>query len=289
MDRSLIVLNKPPGLVAQGGRQRAQDQTLDDILDDLTSLLKLKERPLPVHRLDKPTTGALILARTKRSAQTLSQQLRNRTIQKSYLALVRRSFSPRDAGQIRQSLRITDGRVRPYIPDAKVDTIESPIRRDKSTEVRETITTWKCLGTSAPGLPAVSLLELGLCTGVKHQLRVVTASILRAPIVGDGVYGSNDHAHSIFEGVSDRLFLHSARVNITRYLRQPLNGRREYKLEVTAPLPSDFVTVCDRLGIQLDPTWTPKLASATVKNAALSFGDDETQEEDGVTALKGGD
>ncbi|KAG8685024.1 hypothetical protein FRC08_013336, partial [Ceratobasidium sp. 394] len=57
---------------------------------------------------------------------------------------------------------------------------------------------------------------------------------------------------------------------------------------VTAPLPSDFVTVCDRLGIQVDPTWAPKWASATVNNAALLFGDDEIQEEDVVTALKGG-
>ncbi|KAG9074721.1 hypothetical protein FRC06_010506 [Ceratobasidium sp. 370] len=287
MDRALIVLNKPPGLVAQGGRQRSQDKILDDVLDDLTNSLKLKERPLPVHRLDKPTTGALVLARTKQSAQALGQQLRNRTIQKTYLALVHRSLSLDDGGQIQQRLCITDGRVHACFSDAQ-NIAEPPIHRQKPTEVRETLTTWRCLGTSVPRLPAVSLLELGLCTGVKHQLRVVAASAFRAPIVGDNIYGSNNQASGIFEDVSHRLFLHSARINITRYLRQPLNGRREYKLEVTAPLPSDFVSVCDRLGIQVDPSWSPDRTRATVNGVALSFEDDEIREEDVVVALKTG-
>ncbi|KAG8729858.1 hypothetical protein FRC10_003338, partial [Ceratobasidium sp. 414] len=252
----------------------------------LTGLLKLKERPLPVHRLDKPTTGALILARTKQSAQTLSQQLRNRTIQKTYLALVHRSFLPDDAGQLRQCLSITDGRVRPCITDAQTETVKPSVHREKPTEVRETLTTWRCLGTSAPGLPAVSLLELGLCTGVKHQLRVIAASVLHAPIVGDDVYGLKDHADSIFEDVPHRLFLHSARVNITRYLRRPLSGRREYKLEVTALLPPDFVSTCNRLGIPVDPTWTPDRARVTVNGATLPFECDEIREEDVVAVLK---
>ncbi|KAG9081928.1 hypothetical protein FS749_007284 [Ceratobasidium sp. UAMH 11750] len=63
---------------------------------------------------------------------------------------------------------------------------------------------------------------------------------------------------------------------------------REYKLEVTAPLPSDFVTVCDRLGIQVDPTWTPEWTSSTANSAIPLFGADEIRGKDVVTALKGG-
>ncbi|KAG8680522.1 hypothetical protein FRC09_018172, partial [Ceratobasidium sp. 395] len=142
-------------------------QNLTDVLDDLTASLKLKERPFPIHRLDKPTTGALILARTPQFARSLSQQIKSHTLQKTYLALVRRAFSPGTSGEVRQRLYITDGRV-------CTDMIEPSMYRNAPTEARETLTTWKCVRTSGE----ISLLELGLCTGVKHQLRVVCASVL---------------------------------------------------------------------------------------------------------------
>ncbi|KAG9121792.1 hypothetical protein FRC07_002102, partial [Ceratobasidium sp. 392] len=71
-----------------------------------------------------------------------------------------------------------------------------------------------------------------------------------------------------------------------RYFRQPSNGRREYKLEITAPLPSDFVSTCSQLGIPVDPTWTPDYTKTTANGIDLPFNYEETCEEDVVAALK---
>ncbi|KAG9084702.1 hypothetical protein FRC07_013572, partial [Ceratobasidium sp. 392] len=102
----------------------------------------------------------------------------------------------------------------------------------------------------------------------------------------DHTYNTHVSSDHIFKCVPPRLFLHSARVAITRYLRQPLNGRREYKLKITAPLPADFVSTCSRLGIPVDPTWTPDYTKATANGIDLSFKHEETREEDVIAVLK---
>jgi 23S rRNA-/tRNA-specific pseudouridylate synthase len=103
----------------------------------------------------------------------MSQQLRptnsSDSIRKTYLALVHGSLEPGDSGELRQNLYITDGRV----------TINNiPLKgRQLPTDARDTLTTWRCLSSNL-FRDSVSLLELGLHTGVKHQLRVVTSSVL---------------------------------------------------------------------------------------------------------------
>ncbi|CAE6465755.1 unnamed protein product [Rhizoctonia solani] len=167
MNRSLIILNKPAGLIAQGGKHSLEPktQTLDYVLEDLKSSLSLKSKPLPVHRIDKLTTGVLILARNPQTAQTLSTQLRqpvSNDIIKTYLALVHGSFEPNYTCDIRRNLYITDGKV----------SVKKPV----ATNFKETTsyTTWRCLGSRGD----VSLMELGLRTGIKHQLRVTMAQVL---------------------------------------------------------------------------------------------------------------
>ncbi|KAF8595649.1 pseudouridine synthase [Ceratobasidium sp. AG-I] len=281
MDRSLIVLNKPAGLVAQGGRHLNHENTLDHLLDDLTTSIPLDVKPLPVHRLDKPTTGALILARNQRTARSLSAQL-SRTqpkssIEKTYLALVHRLLQPGGSGEIRQRLYITDGRV-------AVD--KSSLGRQRTqAEERDSLTTWQCLASSARS--PVSLVQFGLHTGVKHQLRVVAASVLRAPILGDPIYGSDHTVRLANEETNHGLALHSARVKITRYLRKAFNGHREYQLAVTAPLPANFMARCRHLDIAVDPAWTTEPAKIEINDTSIPFDYAEVNEEIVLEVMKG--
>ncbi|QRV85204.1 hypothetical protein RhiJN_13222 [Ceratobasidium sp. AG-Ba] len=90
----------------------------------------------------------------------------------------------------------------------------------------------------------------------------------------------------MLQGITGRLFLHSARVNLIRYLRKPLHGRRVYRLEITAPPPPDFIAACQKLGIRLDPGWTPSYVRATVNDQELVFKYEEVREEDVIKALE---
>ncbi|TFY83573.1 hypothetical protein EWM64_g441 [Hericium alpestre] len=115
IDRGILVLNKPPGLVSQASAPQnhaGSASEYDALIHQLKTHLQLDEL-YPVHRLDKPTTGALVLARTKHLAQELSRQFRSRAIDKTYLALVRggeKTF-PARSGTIQGHLHFDDGRV----------------------------------------------------------------------------------------------------------------------------------------------------------------------------------
>ncbi|CAE6439092.1 unnamed protein product [Rhizoctonia solani] len=255
MDRGLIVLNKPAGLVAQGGRHahESKTKTLDHVLEDLTVSLSLNTKPLPVHRLDRLTTGALILARNPQTAQTLSSQLRrsaSNEINKTYLALVHGYFELNYTGEIRKDFYIADGRV----------SIGKP-SDEASYKKAETHTTWRCLASRRN----VSLMELGLRTGVKHQLRVSMAQILKAPVLGDPVYG--------FSCPKDqpRMMLHSARVEILRYLRKPAFGSRTYRLGITVPPPTEFLAMCQKYGLSIAEEWIRSHVRVTVNGSEIPY------------------
>lgn len=121
-DRGVIVLNKPPYLICQGSdAQNKEEQTprernvdkFNDLLSDLKDHFHLDKVPHTVHRLDKATTGALVLAKNLTAARQLSQQFQNRSIGKTYLALVRggeKSFQAR-SGEIRDAIEADGGHV----------------------------------------------------------------------------------------------------------------------------------------------------------------------------------
>ncbi|KAF8741768.1 RNA pseudouridylate synthase, partial [Rhizoctonia solani] len=241
MDRGLIVLNKPAGLVSQGGKHT------------------LVHRPL-VRQKQPATTGAFILARNTQVAQTLSSQLRrpsSNAIIKTYLALVHGSFEPESNGEIRKSLFISDGRV--SVQPSSIGAISKEV---------PTHTTWRCLFSEK----GVSLVELGLKTGVKHQLRVTMAQILN----GDQVYGSP-------KSRNEQLMLHSARVEILRYLLKPVLGRRTYKLGIVVPPPSGFLSICQSLGFSIDHPWAPSPVRVTVDGSEIPYDPSYTLDEEIVT------
>lgn len=214
-DPGAFVLNKPPGLATQGGTKTHQhlDRLLDGIGDE-------RGRPKLVHRLDKDTSGALLVARTARSAGHFAKAFSGRTAKKVYWAIV--------VG----------------VPDAAQGTIDAPLAKQPGTGGE------KMHVDRESGLPAktrwgiidragnrAAWVELQPLTGRTHQLRAHMASIGH-PIVGDAKYGGAEAF--LTGGISRKLHLHARRIRIDA----PDGG----KIDVSAELPPHFAESLATLG-----------------------------------------
>ncbi|KAF9560356.1 pseudouridine synthase, partial [Agrocybe pediades] len=183
------------------------------------------------------TTGCLVIPLNSVVAREISIQIKQKTFQKTYLALVRggeKSFDTK-SGRLQDHLLYTDGR-------GSVD---------KSG--KEAITDWELLSSSKKA--PISLLMFKLVTGKKHQLRLHASKVLKAPILGDGVYSLSNVSQSILDVTTvpeNRLFLHAHEVSLFKYRE---DGKR-YRLGVRAPLPNDFQRICKELDIPLPPLFT---------------------------------
>ncbi len=215
-DAQVIVLNKPPGLATQGGTKTIEhvDGLLDALQDDLEG------RPKLVHRLDKDTSGALVIARTARAAGFLSKSFSSRTARKTYWALVVGVPSIEDG-----TIELPIGK-QPGSGGEKMHVDEkegSPARtRYRVIEMAGTTTAW---------------VELIPYTGRTHQLRVHLAAIGH-PIVGDGKYGGQ--AAFLTGNISRKMHLHSRRIRIDH----PDGGQ----IDVQAELPTHFAESLKQLG-----------------------------------------
>ncbi|KAI0316026.1 pseudouridine synthase [Amylostereum chailletii] len=253
VDRNIIVCDKPPGLVSQPNSSHIQVQSpgeafLGPVLLGLKKRFGLHELPYPVHRLDKGTTGVLVFAKSQQVAKGLSQSFSTHSVGKTYLALARggeKTF-PTRMGDIAEDLRFDDGRV--SLASGKS---ASGKNAQVESQVKAASTHWELLTSS--GKAPLSLLKLEPRTGLKHQLRVHLASVLKAPILGDALYGSSKIAPAIdtvAKVPEDRMFLHAASISLMRYRRT--GGRKQLQLTIMAPLPKDFVDICVHAGIELD-------------------------------------
>jgi len=205
-DDAVIVLNKPPGLAVQGGS--GTERHLDGMLEALR--FGSEVRPRLVHRLDKETSGVLMIACTAAAAAFLTRAFREKTTRKTYWAVV--------VGRP----EIAQGRI--DLALAKMTGGGSERVRPNAEEGRRAVTYYRVIdsvGTQA------SWLALMPVTGRTHQLRAHCAAI-STPILGDAKYGEGA---SHLAGVPDsgKLHLHARSLSIPH----PLGGR----LEVTAPLP----------------------------------------------------
>lgn len=206
-DSSVLVLNKPSGLATQGG------SGITEHVDGLLDLLKFekKQRPRLVHRLDRDTSGVLVVARTAPAAAALSESLRRRDASKIYWALTKGVPHP-PRGTIRSALsKEANGR------EEKMATVAPD-----AEGARNAVTDYAVMGTAGQEFAWVAVRPV---TGRTHQIRVHLAS-LGAPIVGDFKYGGAD-ARGRGE-IDDRLHLHARSIDIAH----PDGGR----LRVTAPL-----------------------------------------------------
>ncbi|KAJ7594485.1 pseudouridine synthase [Mycena floridula] len=248
-DAKVLVLNKPHGIVSQGNPNDTSSD-IGKLLQD-NSLVSLGELLYPVHRLDKTTTGCLVLARSKSQARDLSHQFSSTgTISKTYLAIVRTDLKCLETtGEIRVPLQLDNGRA--CIGSAG----------DKLTA-----TDWQVLASSTR-FP-LALVHLKLLTGFKHQLRVHMAH-LKVPILGDHLHSPSPLPRSITQTISipeNRIFLHAATISFWRY--RPSGPHKRFRVAVQAPLPADFVKVCLDAGIPVDEAYSEALSNLESSRAA---------------------
>jgi 23S rRNA pseudouridine1911/1915/1917 synthase len=228
-DRDILVLNKPPGLVVHPGAGHRQGTLLNALLHHCPELREIGEvsRPGLVHRLDKDTSGLLVVAKTTLAHQALVSQFAARETRKQYLALVWGLLSEPE-GRIDQEI----GRH----PTQRHKMSAHP-RRGKAA-----VTRWRVL-QEFPG--PMTLLELAIETGRTHQIRVHMSS-LGHPVLGDATYGggvSRLAGHPKLTGLKPlvhRQLLHAWRLAVTH----PRTGAR---LSWEAPPPEDFQAVVDKL------------------------------------------
>lgn len=219
--KSALVLNKPPGLATQGGTKttRHVDGLLDAYADDD------EPRPRLVHRLDKDTSGVLLVARTPGSAAYYSKRFSGRSAKKIYWALI--------VG----------------VPNVREGSIDAPLAKQPGTG-GEKMHVDMDSGQAARTLYRVvevagnraAWVELQPLTGRTHQLRVHLAAIGH-PIVGDGKYGGPE---AFLTGtISRKMHLHARRLIIDEPGEK---GRDGGTLDVTAELPEHFATSMESLG-----------------------------------------
>lgn len=212
-DDALIVLNKPAGLAVQGGTGTTRH--LDGMLDGLRA--PGGERPRLVHRLDRDTSGILLLARSRASAQALTRSFKGRDVRKIYWGLVQGIPKP-DHGQIKLAMR-------KMIPPGHDEQGERMVpAKPGDPEAKSAITLFATMAVAARKAAWLALLPV---TGRTHQLRVHCTSV-GTPLVGDFKYGYGQSGEPL-GGVGEGLHLHAAALAIPH----PDGGR----LTVQAPLP----------------------------------------------------
>jgi 23S rRNA pseudouridine1911/1915/1917 synthase len=211
LDDALAVVEKPPG-VAVHPAPSYRGETVVDLLEGIVGGGE-NERPGIVHRLDKDTSGLMIVARDEEAHRALSAQVKDREVVREYTALV-------------------EGR-----PDSRSGTIDAPLGRHRRERTRmavrgsgsrEARTHFETLET----LPSDTLLLARLETGRTHQIRVHFAAIGH-PVVGDPEYGTGGR-HGL-----ERQFLHASRLSFTH----PRTGER---MEFTSELPAELQAALER-------------------------------------------
>lgn len=232
-DNDLAAIDKPSGLVVHAGAGQRRGTLVNALLYRFGCLSTLggELRPGIVHRLDKLTSGVLLVAKNDVAHRALARQFHERQVEKTYLALLHG--------------RLTPARGRIALPVAR-DRVRRTRMTTRRREGRAAATDYRVLETR----PGFSLVEAQLHTGRTHQLRV-HFSALGHPVVGDTLYGAPRQLH--WDGATaptlDRNFLHAWRLRF----RHPRTGETR---EVRAPLPEELADLLRRLGLE-PPAATP--------------------------------
>ena len=229
-DEDVAVLNKPAGMVVHPGAGHSSGTLVNALLHHLRDLSGIggELRPGIVHRLDRGTSGVMVIAKNDAAHQELSRQFHDREIEKEYIALV--------WGVVQAGRRIDAAIGRDQANRQKMSA--------RARHAREAVTRI----TRAHHLPGLTLCQVAIHTGRTHQIRVHLSAIGH-PIVGDALYGGvHRRVAGDIRAVQrlERPFLHAARLAFMH----PRDGRR---LEFTAPLPDDLMSVLNDL-----PGWADR-------------------------------
>ena len=227
MDKHLIVLNKPSGLATQGGSGLSEH--VDGMLDQLS--FEKTTRPKLVHRLDRDTSGVLLVARTAQAAAGLSRALAGRDASKVYWALVK-GVPKQKRGFVKAALAKEGQRGK-----------SERMTVSQDDDAKFALTEYSVMGQAGQEFAWVAARPV---TGRTHQIRVHLAS-LGTPIVGDFKYGGTDAKGK--GAIADKLHLHAHSIDIAR----PDGGR----LQVAAPLPPHMLKSWELLGFDADDKRDP--------------------------------
>jgi 23S rRNA pseudouridine1911/1915/1917 synthase len=217
-DEELLVINKPPGLVVHPGAGHHQHTLVNALLHHCPALSGIggRERPGIVHRLDKDTSGCLVVAKNDAAHQSLVEQFAAREVEKIYLALV--------SGKLRKQIGIIEGKIGRHPVQRKRMSVVSTRGRAAKTEYRV-----------VRASENASLIECRLHSGRTHQLRVHLHHI------GHSVLGDKVYAPKLTRNFP-RQMLHAWKLGF----RHPRTGEWE---RFDAPLPDDFTGALRLLGL----------------------------------------
>lgn len=225
-DETLLVLNKPAGMVAHPAPGHDQGTLVHALLYHCRGLPGIggRERPGIVHRLDKDTSGVLVVAKTDTAHQRLSKQFKLHTIERRYLALVRGAVAQK-SGKI-------------ILPIGR-DRIDRKKISARTSHPRESETHY----TVRERFETATLLEIYPQTGRTHQIRVHMAH-LNHPIVGDKTYGGK--GERAFEPQAARQMLHADRLGF-------VHPALEERMVFSAPPPPDMLELIEKLSSMKKP------------------------------------
>jgi len=236
-DDELLAIDKPPGLVVHPAPGHPSGTLVNALLHYVRDLAGIggELRPGIVHRLDRDTSGVLLVAKTDRAHQMLSRQMRRRTLRKEYLAVV--AGVPRvRKGEVALAIG-RDPRDRKRMKAFRATGDEAPAGTRTARTLYEIEREWPALG--------VALLRCRLVTGRTHQIRVHLAAA-GLPIVGDPVYG-----RARFPKVRDA----ELAAALTGFPRQALHAERvqfhhpatQELVEIVAPVPADLRDLLEKI------------------------------------------
>jgi 23S rRNA pseudouridine955/2504/2580 synthase len=238
-DEHLVVVNKPAGLIVHAG-DRGDDK--DTLIDQVSAWLQEQPRPTAsnlgefvkpsptfspglVHRLDRATSGLVMIGRTLPAMQALTAMIKRRQVRKTYLALAFGGLPARE-GEIR-------------VPIARKQDAKGRRRKVEAGQGRASVTRYRVLAQKGH----FTLLELELVTGRTHQIRA-HLSHEGAPLVGDNEYGDRGRNRHASEKLGlKRQFLHAARLEF----QHPITGEM---LDMKAELWPDLKEALHRLGME---------------------------------------
>lgn len=223
-DADVLVIDKPAGMVVHPAPGHARGTVVNAVLAHAPGIaVNGSRRPGIVHRLDKDTSGLMVIAKSDRAQNTLAQQWQAHTVEKRYIALV--------AGTV----------------DEEEASIDAPIARDPKNRQRmgalrsgrEALTHF----TVRERFPAAMLLDVQIDTGRTHQIRVHLAFIGH-PVIGDTLYGDRRSAEMAQQIGLQRQFLHASMLGFR------LPGGKQVRF--TAPLPEDLRQALDSPPLRAD-------------------------------------
>jgi len=223
-DADIVVFNKPAGLAVQGGTG------IKKSVDKMAAALFPYDKISLVHRIDRETSGLLVVAKNQKAAQDLANQFQNKTAHKEYLALLQGTISQKS------------GKIDNYVVKGQV--FEDFSKIPDNVVAQRAITEYKVLGEASGLLTWVLFLPK---TGRTHQLRLHSAYSLHAPIVGDDLYGiRRGGIDGVFGSVlnTQKLFLFAYRITF----RHPGTNK---EITLSADLPDFMQAVIKFLEFQM--------------------------------------